>query len=119
MKQISHTALRVAASISASENGAAVEISYFTGNAQITLNSAAMGGTGPTSNVKIQHSDDGSTGWTDTGDAFNQVGAVASFQTLFVSLDAYKKYIRVVNTLGGTSPTQVYGVSLHGVKSGN
>ena len=117
MKTASIIALRVAAAITASENGAAVNVGDFTGNGYLVLNSSATGGAGQTADVKIQHSDDGTTNWTDSGVAFTQVtNAGASLQAQYVSLDQFKKFVRVVSTLGGTSPTVTYSVSLVGNK---
>lgn len=117
MKTASIIALRAAAAITANENGAAVNVADFNGNGYLVLNSSATGGAGQTSDVKLQHSDDGSTNWTDAGVAFAQVtNAGASFQSLYVSLDQFKKFVRVVNTLGGTSPTVTYAVTLVGNK---
>lgn len=117
MKTASIIALRTAASITATENGAAVNIGDFNGNGYLVLNSSATGGAGQTSDVKLQHSDDGTTNWTDAGFAFSQVtNAGPSVQAQYVSLDGFKKFARVVNTLGGTSPTVTYGVTLVGNK---
>lgn len=108
-------ALRAAAALATSDNGTAVDVSGFTGNGYVALNSSATGGAGQTSDVKLQHSDDGSTNWTDTGVAFAQVtNAAASFQALYVSLDQFKKYVRVVNTLGGSTPTVTASVVMVG-----
>lgn len=109
--------LRNAAAISATDNGAGVDVSAFTGNGYVVLNSSATGGADNTSNVKLQHSNDnGATDpWADTGVAFAQVtNAAASFQALLVSLDQFKKYVRVVNTLAGTTPTVTASVSMVG-----
>jgi hypothetical protein len=109
--------LAAPAAIAATTTGTAVEISDLTGNGYAVLNSAATGGAGMTSDVKIQHSDDGSTNWTDSGFAFDQVtNAAASYQAKFISLDQFKKFVRVVNTLAGTTPTVVYAVELVGTK---
>jgi O-glycosyl hydrolase len=117
MRPTSIISLRAAAALSATDNGAAVDVSKFTGNGYVVLNSSATGAADNTSNVKIQHSDDGATGWADTGVAFAQVTNVAaSFQSLFVSLDQFKKYVRVVNTLAGTTPTVTAAVSMVGTQ---
>lgn len=108
-------ALRVAAALTATDNGPAVDVSKFTGNGYAVLNSSPTGAADNTSNVKLQHSDDGATNWTDTGVAFAQVtNAATSFQALFVPLDQFKKYVRVVNTLAGTTPTVTASVSMVG-----
>lgn len=115
MRPISSLSLRNPAAISATDTGPAVDVSKFTGNGYIILTSSATGGAGQTSDVKLQHSDDGSTNWADTGVSFAQVtNAAASFQPLYVSLDQFKKYVRVVNTLAGSSPTVTASVVVVG-----
>ncbi|CAG2144443.1 hypothetical protein LMG31506_03006 [Cupriavidus yeoncheonensis] len=117
MRPTNLIALSVAAALSATNNGVAVDVSGFTGNGYVVLNSSATGGAGQTSDVKLQHSDDGVSGWADTGVAFDQVtNAAASYQAKYVSLDQFKKYVRVVNTLGGSTPTVTASVSLVGDK---
>jgi hypothetical protein len=78
---------------------------YSQGDAQtfnFLLSVGARTGTSPTLDVKVQHSDDGSTGWADvTGGAFSQTTNVG-FKELTVKNT--KRYLRVVRTLGGTSP---------------
>ncbi len=114
MRPVSIIALKVAAAIAATDTGAAVDVSDFTGNVQFVLNSSACGEADNTANVKLQHSDDGAA-WTDAGLAFAPVtNAAPSLQTIYASVDTLKKFARVVNTLAGTTPTVSYGVTLVG-----
>lgn len=70
--------------------------------AVVLLSIGAASGTTPTLDVKIQHSDDNST-WTDlTGGAFAQKTA-ASFAE--INIKNFKRYIRAVHTVGGTTPS--------------
>ncbi|WP_441253609.1 hypothetical protein [Bradyrhizobium sp. 613_E4_N2_2] len=118
MQPLTILSLRAAAAITANDNGAAVDVSAYTGNGYLVLNSSATGGAGQTSTVKLQHSDDGSTGWTDTDVTFDAVtNAAASHQVQLVSFDQFKKFVRVVNTLAGTSPTVTAAVEAVGVKA--
>jgi hypothetical protein len=115
MRPVSILTLRAAAAITATDTGAAVDVSKFTGNGYVLLNSSAAGAAGNTSDVKLQHSDDGSTNWTDSGIVFAQVtNAAASHQAQYISLDQFKKFVRVVNTLAGTTPTVTAGVEMIG-----
>lgn len=117
MQKISTIAIRSAVSVTATDTGSAVDIRDFQGMAKLVLNSGAMGGTTPTSNIKLQHSDDGSTGWADvSGIAFTQVAAAVSHQELLLNVDQVKRYVRTVNTVAGTTPTQAFGVTLVGKK---
>lgn len=100
-------ALAVAVRLAATNTGtAAVDISGFSGEARLILNSSAGEGAGHTSTTKLQHSVDGTNNWEDVpGLAFAQVtNAAASFQTLSFNVDMCRKYVRVVDTLGGSSP---------------
>jgi hypothetical protein len=106
--------LAAPAAVTATTTGSAVDVSDLTGNGYAVLNSNAMGGTTPTSNVKLQHSDDGSTNWVDTGFAFDQVVNAASYQAKYINFDGFKKFVRAVNTVTGTTPTQTYSVELVG-----
>ena len=116
IQRFTGAALAAAVALTASANAQAVDISKFGGLAAITLNSSATGGAGQTYNAKLQHSEDGVSGWTDiTGGAFDQVtNAGPSFQRLLLNLDQLKKFVRVVDTLAGTSPTVVRAVGLTG-----
>lgn len=116
MRGITSLSLAVAASITASGNGAAVNVQDYHGLAKIVLNSSAVNA--GTNTIKLQHSDDGSTGWTDTGDTFAAVTTVAATgqQELLVNCDKYKKFVRVVDTLAGGANATVRSVQLVGSK---
>jgi hypothetical protein len=119
MDNVNILCLRAAATVTATDTGTGVSMEGVEGDGHIILNSSATNTAGNTSTVKLQHSNDnGATDpWTDTGVAFNQVtNAAASFQTQFISLDQFKQYVRVVNTLAGTSPSVTYGVEVIGTK---
>ena len=103
---------------SASANGSAVDILNYEGQAAAILQSAAGTGTTPTLDVKLQDSEDGSTGWADViGAAFAQVtNAAASIQVVKFNASAAKRYIRAVATVGGTTPSFACAVSFVGKK---
>lgn len=112
--------LVVPARITATTNGPAIDLRSYDGRAMIALNSGATEGAGQTLDVKIQHSADGATGWTDAtvspggGNlAFAQVtNAAASAQTIeFITKDLHR-YVRAVQTLGGASAAVTASVSL-------
>lgn len=102
--------------VTATGNGVAVNIQDFHGLAKVVLN--ASGVNAGTSVVKLQHSDDGSTNWTDTGDTFAAVTTVASTgqQELLVNCDKWKKFVRGVYTLTGGATAQVLCIQLVGSK---
>ena len=119
MQNIKHLAVLAAVSLAASGNGAAVDLVDFQGLGKFVLNSgAATGNANATADFKIQHSADGATGWADAGIAFAQVTnpGGASAQDIMVNVDRLKRYVRVVTTLGGTTPAVVASVSFIGKK---
>ena len=114
MNGVSVTSLAVAATIAATGNGAAVNVGDYHGLGQLILNSGPTNA--GTDTIKLQHSDDGSTGWTDVpGAAFTAVGTTASEQALTFNTDRFKKFVRVVDTLV-TATSVTRSVSLVGKK---
>ena len=87
-----------------SATGSGVDVSDFTGLATIVLDCGAPAAA-ETLDVKLQHSDTSGGTYTDTGDVFTQVtnAGGASFQQLSVSVDKFKKFVRVVGTKVGTT----------------
>lgn len=81
----------------------------------------AVTGTTPTLDVKFQDSADGST-YTDIGTAFPQrtttasttTGSLADFPTTALKTKPGRPYLRVVKTVGGTSPSFASVAVLHG-----
>lgn len=114
--------LVVPSRITATTNGPAVDLLAYDGKAMISLNSGATEGATHTLDVKIQHSVDGSTNWTDAtilsgasqvAAAFTQVtNAAASAQTMDIDVSNFHRYIRAVQTLAGTTPAVTAAVSL-------
>lgn len=92
---------------SATSNGSAVDILSYEGQAAAILQSSAGSGTNPTLDVKLQDSADGSTGWADiAGAAFAQVtNASPSAQIVKFSASNARRFVRVVATIGGTTPS--------------
>lgn len=115
MRGVTRTVLAVSASITATGNGAAVNVSDFQGICQIIMNSGPTNA--GTNTVKLQHSDDGSTNWTNVPNgAFPAVGTAAADPSITMNSDALKKFVRVVDTLAGGANAVVRGVSLVGRK---
>ncbi len=80
----------------------------------------AVSGTSPTLNTVIEHSDDGSTGWATvswgTGGAgtataaFTQTTGVGLKELRIPEQSEVKRFIRAVNTIGGTTPSFTMGL---------
>lgn len=115
--RLTSVALAAPATLTASNNATGVDISRFGGLAKAILNSTAAGdAAGETADVKLQHSADNATGWADVPNAaFAQVtNAAASHQEILVQTDRCKKFVRVVTTMAGASPSVTRGVTLVG-----
>lgn len=114
MRGITTVALAVAANVTATGNGAAVNVGEYHSFAKLVLN--AKGVNAGTNTITLQHSHDGSTGWNDTGDAFAAVGTSDSYQEILINADKLRKFVRVVDTLAGGANTSIRAVTLVGSK---
>lgn len=115
MRGVTATVLAVSAVITATTNGTAVDVGDYQGICLINLNAGAANA--GTDTIKIQHSDDGSTNWSDVPNAaFAAVGTSASAQSLKLNADVLKKWVRVVDTLAGGANSVARSVSLVGRK---
>jgi hypothetical protein len=106
-----HTALVVSASQSTTVTTAAHDLLQYEGPALLVQNKGAGAGT---LDGKLQHSDDGATGWTDTGLAFAQATTAANLQALAFNPNSLRRYVRYVGTVV-TGP-HLLGVTLHATR---
>jgi len=90
--------------------GTGVDIRPYQGALKIVLNSAAGSGTSPTLDVKIQDSEDGSSYADVSGAVFAQVTTTASTQSIRLDTRRIRRLVRVVGTIGGTSPSFNFAV---------
>lgn len=113
MRGLSAIALAPCASLSASGNGAAVDVRNFSGWCKLVLDASATSAAGVTLDVKVQHSADGATGWEDSGVVFDQVDdAEASHQVLPLNIDRFHGFVRIVDTVAGATPSVARAVLL-------
>lgn len=98
-------------------NGTAVDLQLYDGDLVLILDSAAGTGTSPTLDVKVQSSDTSGGTYTDiTGATFTQVINAASQQSITISKDEARRWIRIVGTIGGTTPSFTFSVNGVGVR---
>ena len=117
LEKLEISAAVASASVSATATSSAIDLKDFDGDVLLVLNCAAGTGSSPTLDVKVQDSDEtGGTYGDLSGATFTQVTTSASLQTLEVNKDECKRFIKVVQTVGGSSPVFVYGISLVGAK---
>ncbi len=104
-KNVISISIRGAAKVTASSNGVGVDISEFEGDVKFILDSSAGNAADSTLDVKLQHSDDDVT-YIDIPDGvFTQVtDAAAAFESIILSADGLKKYVRAPETLAGAAP---------------
>ena len=95
----------------------AIDLLEYDGDVLLVLDSAAGTGTSPTLDVKITNSDASSGTYTDlSGATFTQVVDAASMQTLVINKDSAERYIKIVQTITGSSPSFTFSINLIGVK---
>ena len=109
------TALHPNAARTATGTGTAVDVRQMVGLGTVILDAAAGTGTTPTMALVVQDSADGTTGWAPVpGAAFANLTTVASVQRLAVNLGATRGFIRASWTIGGTTPSYQFSVSMLG-----
>lgn len=98
----------VPAVITASANGSAVDTKgYNDGMVQILAGTIDLSSANETYAFSVEHSDDGSTGWTAVSGLTNTVTANNQAKEIrLAELNVVtKRYLRVVATLAGTTPS--------------
>lgn len=111
LKALDFRAVATAGGVTTNTNGSAFDLRPYDGDIRLMLNANTVSGTNPTLDVKIQHSEDNST-WVDSGVAFTQVTSGSSFQVRVATAEQFRRYIRVVDTVSGTTPSFGRSVNL-------
>ena len=105
------------AAVTSTATSSAIDLLEYDGDVLLILDSAAGGGSSPTLDIKLTESDETGGTYTDlSGATFTQVVDAASMQTLAINKDSSKRFIRIVQTIGGSSPTFTFSINLIGVK---
>jgi hypothetical protein len=103
--------------LNANGNGAAVDLVDKEGEMVISFTAKNVSGTTPTLDGKLQDSDDGVSGFADVaGIAVAQVTAGPSSQKLTFKKSQCKRFVRWVDTVGGTTPVYARSVQLFAIK---
>jgi hypothetical protein len=111
--------LAAAARRTSTLTGTGIDVLAYEGVALVVLNASAGTGTNPTLDVKLQHSDDDSTYADVTGGTFTQVTDVAGsagVQVKRINVSDLKRYVRVIGTIAGTTPSFDFAVEFVGIK---
>ena len=103
--------------VTSTATSSAIDLLEYDGDVLLVLDCAAGTGTSPTLDVKITNSDASSGTYTDlSGAAFTQVVDAASMQTLVINKDSAERYIKIVQTITGSSQSFTFSINLIGVK---
>ena len=114
MPKLTTRAIAPAAAPTTTATGTGVDVSDFTGNGRFVLDAAAAP-SGQTLTVTLEHSDTLGSGYTSTGVAFTAVtSAGRAYETISMSLDGFKKFVRPVSTIAGGSTAHPHQVTLVG-----
>jgi hypothetical protein len=113
--------LAAAARRTSTLTGTAIDVLDYEGVALVVLNASVGTGTTPTLDAKLQHSDTTTSGdFVDvTAGSFTQVTDVAGtagVQVKKVNVSDLKRYLRVIGTIAGTTPSFDFGVEFVGIK---
>ena len=118
LAQATGVELAPAASRTSTLTGTGIDVLEYEGVALVLLNTSAGSGTSPTLDVKLQHSDDDSTYEDVTSGAFSQVtdaAETAGVKVMKLNVSDLKRYLRIVGTIAGTTPSFDFGVEFVGI----
>ncbi len=118
LAQATGVELAPAASRTATLTGTGIDVLEYEGVALVLLNASAGTGTSPTLDVKLQHSDDDSTYEDVTSGTFSQVtdaAETAGVKVMKLNVSDLKRYLRVIGTIAGTTPSFDFGVEFVGI----
>ncbi len=119
LAQTVSAALAAAARRTSTLTGTGIDVLDYEGVALVLLNTSVGTGTTPTLDVKLQHSDDNYTFADVTSGAFTKVTSAAEtagVKVMKVNVSDLKRYLRVVGTIAGTTPSFDFGVEFVGIK---
>ena len=118
LAQATGVELAPAASRTSTLTGTGIDVLEYEGVALVLLNASAGTGTTPTLDVKLQHSDDDSTYEDVTSGTFSQVTDAAEttgVKVMKLNVSDLKRYLRVIGTIAGTTPSFDFGVEFVGI----
>lgn len=118
LAQATGVELAPAASRTSTLTGTGIDVLEYEGVALVLLNASAGTGTSPTLDVKLQHSDDDSTYEDVNSSTFSQVtdaAETAGVKVMKLNVSDLKRYLRVVGTIAGTTPSFDFGVEFVGI----
>jgi len=104
MREFQQVELKRAARISSTASATGIDISAYIGTIKVVLSATKVSGTTPTNTAKVQESDTVGGTYTDvTGGGFTALSDSGT-EALHLDTRGLKSFIRLTETLGGTSP---------------
>ena len=105
------------AAVTSTATSSAIDLLEYDGDVLLILDSAAGGGSSPSLDIKLTECATTGGTYTDlSGATFTQVVDAASMQTLTINKDSSKRFVKIVQTIGGSSPTFTFSINLIGLK---
>ena len=103
--------------VTSTATSSAIDLLEYDGDVLLVLDCAAGTGTSPTLDIKLTECATTGGTYTDlSGATFTQVTDSASMQTLVINKDSAERYIKIVQTITGSSPSFTLSINLIGVK---
>ena len=103
--------------VTSTATSSAIDLLEYDGDVLLVLDCAAGTGTSPTLDIKLTECATTGGTYTDlSGATFTQVTDSASIQTLVINKDSAERYIKIVQTITGSSPSFTFSVTLICVK---
>jgi hypothetical protein len=117
MSEFTQVEIKKAARVTTTTSQTGIDISKYIGTIKLPYSVTAVSGTTPTLAAKIQESDTVGGTYTDvTGGGYTGLTDADGFETLHLETRKLKSFIRLTETLGGSSPVYDSGLVLVGRK---
>tara|TARA_Y100000401_G_scaffold113897_1_gene115217 strand:+ start:1289 stop:1672 length:384 start_codon:yes stop_codon:yes gene_type:complete len=100
------------AAVTSTATSSAIDLKEYDGDVSLILTSAAGTGSSPTLDVKVTDSATSGGTYTDlSGATFTQVTGSVSMQVITFSKDECKRFIKIVQTVGGSTPSFTFSIN--------
>lgn len=117
LEKLTVVAGKATGAVTSTATSSAIDLLEYDGDVLLVLDSAAGTGSSPTLDIKITECDTTGGTYTDlSGATFTQVVDAASMQTLVINKDSAERFIKIVQTITGSTPSFTFSVNLIGVK---
>lgn len=95
----------------------AIDLLEYDGDILLILDCAAGTGSSPTLDIKLTECATTGGTYTDlSGATFTQVTGSASLQTLVINKDSAERFIKIVSTVGGSTPSFTFSLNAVALK---